>query len=81
MAVGAGTDITLTLPTDAASQVTHAIAYTADLTPGAIKGETLGTITYTLDGKTLATTPAVALADLAPASFITKLKRKLSQYL
>jgi D-alanyl-D-alanine carboxypeptidase (penicillin-binding protein 5/6) len=81
VAVGAGKDITLTLPADAAARVTHAIAYTADLTSGATKGETLGTITYTLDGKTLATTPAVALADSAPASFVTKLKRKLSHFL
>jgi D-alanyl-D-alanine carboxypeptidase (penicillin-binding protein 5/6) len=79
--VGPAKSITLTLPTDAASRVTHAIAYTADLTPGATKGETLGNITYTLDGKTLATSPVIALADSPPASFTTKLKRKLSKYL
>ncbi|MDD2795227.1 D-alanyl-D-alanine carboxypeptidase family protein [Acidocella sp.] len=79
--VGPGKDITLTLPSDAAARITHNIAYTADLTPGTTKGETLGIITYTLDGKTLTTAPAIALADEAPASFVTKLKRKLSKYI
>ena len=79
--VAASRAITLTLPTDAAGQVTHSIAYTADLTPGVTKGQTLGTITYTLDGKTLATAPVTAMADAPPASFMTKLKRKLSKYL
>ncbi len=53
--VGAADNITVTLPDDAASKVTHSISYTADLTPGATKGEVLGTITYTANGKTLAT--------------------------
>lgn len=79
--VGVGSTLTQTLPADAAGKITHTIAYTADLTQGATKGEVLGTITYTLDGKTLATTPALALADAAPASFMTKLKRKLSKFL
>jgi D-alanyl-D-alanine carboxypeptidase (penicillin-binding protein 5/6) len=79
--VGPANTITLTLPDDAAPRVTHSIAYTADLTQGATKGETLGTVTYTLDGKTLATSPVIALADSPAASFTTKLKRKLSKYL
>ena len=81
VAVGPGKDITLTLPNDAASKITNSIAYTADLTPGTTKGETLGTITYSLDGKQIATAPAIALADEAPATFATKLKRKLSKYI
>ena len=81
VAVGTSKDITVTLPTDATSKVTHSIAYTADMTPGVTKGEELGTITYTLDGKTLATSPVIALADSPPASFFTKLKRRLSKYL
>jgi D-alanyl-D-alanine carboxypeptidase (penicillin-binding protein 5/6) len=79
--VGAAQDIFLTLPTDAANAVTHNITYTADLTPGVTKGETLGSVTYTANGKNLATVPVVALADVPPASFITKLKLKLSKYL
>ncbi|OYV36375.1 MAG: peptidase M15 [Acidocella sp. 20-61-6] len=79
--VGVGSTITQTLPADAAKNITHTIAYTADLTQGATKGEVLGTITYTLDGKTLASAPVLALANSAPASFMTKLKRKLSKIL
>ncbi len=79
--VGVPKDIMLTLPSDGVSKITHSIAYTADLTPGVTKGETLGTITYTLTGKTLATSPVVALADSPSAGFVTKLKRKLSRYI
>jgi D-alanyl-D-alanine carboxypeptidase (penicillin-binding protein 5/6) len=71
--------VVLTLPIDAAKQITHTIAYTADLSNGATKGETLGTITYTLDGKTLATIPAVALTDAPPASQFSKWERKISK--
>jgi D-alanyl-D-alanine carboxypeptidase (penicillin-binding protein 5/6) len=81
VAVGAADDIVLTLPADAAHAVTHTIAYNTDLAEGAKKGETLGTITYTLDGKIVATSPAIALADAPPASFMTKLQRKLSKML
>ena len=57
------------------------ITYTADLTPGVTKGETLGTVTYTLDGKTLGTSPVIALTDSPPTTFFTKLKLKLSKYI
>jgi D-alanyl-D-alanine carboxypeptidase (penicillin-binding protein 5/6) len=77
--VGVAADVALTLPTDAVSAVTHSMAYTADFSNGVTKGETLGTITYTANGKTLATAPVVALADEAPAGFFTKLQRKLSK--
>ena len=81
VAVGPAQDVTLTLPADAVNRITHSIAYTADLTPGVTKGETLGSVTYTVDGKTLANVPVVALADSPPATFFTKLKRKLSKML
>ena len=68
-------------PDDALAHITHSISYTTDLTPGVTKGETLGTITFTLNGKTIATVPAIALADSPPASFFTKLDRKLSKAL
>jgi len=77
--VGAGQNVTLTLPIDAAKQITHSINYTADLSNGATKGETLGTITYTLEGKTIATVPAVALADAPAASQFDKWERKFSK--
>jgi D-alanyl-D-alanine carboxypeptidase (penicillin-binding protein 5/6) len=81
VAVGVKSDISLTLPVDAVSAVTHSIAYTADLTPGVTKGETLGTVTYSANGKTLGSSPVIALADAPPASFFTKLKHKLSKML
>jgi len=77
--VGAGQNVTLTLPIDAAKQITHSINYTADLSNGATKGETLGTITYTLEGKTIASIPAVALTDAPPASQFSKWERKISK--
>jgi serine-type D-Ala-D-Ala carboxypeptidase (penicillin-binding protein 5/6) len=79
--VGTPKDITLTLPTDATKTVQHSITYSADLTPGVTKGETLGTVTFTANGKTLATSPVIALTGAPAARFTTKLKRKLSQYL
>ena len=79
VAVGPAKTVVLTLPIDAAKQVTHSIAYTADLSNGATKGETLGTITYTLDGKIVATVPAVALVDAPPASEFSKWSRKFSK--
>jgi D-alanyl-D-alanine carboxypeptidase (penicillin-binding protein 5/6) len=77
--VGVAQTTVLTLPTDAASRLTHSITYTAALDNGVTKGENLGTITYTLDGKTLATVPAIALADAPPAGMITKLSRALAK--
>jgi serine-type D-Ala-D-Ala carboxypeptidase (penicillin-binding protein 5/6) len=81
VAVGAAKNITVTLPTDASGAVTHSITYTANLTPGVTKGELLGTVTYTANGKTLATSPVVALGDAPPTRFLTKLKRQLSKYI
>ena len=79
--VGVAKTIDMTLPSDGVSKVADQITYTADLAPGVTKGETLGTITYTLDGKTLASSPVVALADSPPATMLTKLKLSLSKYL
>jgi D-alanyl-D-alanine carboxypeptidase (penicillin-binding protein 5/6) len=81
VAVGPATTITLTLPTDAVGKVTSSIAYTADLTPGVTLDEPVGTVTYTLGAKTLATAPVIALADSPAAGLFTKIKRKLSKYL
>jgi D-alanyl-D-alanine carboxypeptidase (penicillin-binding protein 5/6) len=78
VAVGPAQTGVVTLPVDAAGKVTHAITYTADLSNGATKGETLGTITFTLDGKTVGTTAAVALADSPAASYMTMIKRKIA---
>ena len=79
--VGVDQDITITLPQDAENTVKHTITYTANLEPGVTSGEVLGTVTYSANGKTLATTPAVALADSPPASFFTKIRNKLQKIL
>jgi D-alanyl-D-alanine carboxypeptidase (penicillin-binding protein 5/6) len=77
--VGVAQTTVLTLPADAATRLTHSITYTAALDNGVTKGETLGAITYTLDGKILATVPAVALADAPPAGMMTRLSRALAK--
>ncbi len=81
VAVGVPASITVTLPDDAVAKVTHQISVTTDLTPGVTKGETIGSVTYTAEGKTLATSPLIALADSAPVTWSTKLKRKLGAML
>jgi D-alanyl-D-alanine carboxypeptidase (penicillin-binding protein 5/6) len=78
VAVGPAQTVVLTLPVDAAGRVAHGVAYTAALDNGVTKGETLGTATYTLDGKPIATVPLVALADAPPAGMVTKLERRIS---
>jgi D-alanyl-D-alanine carboxypeptidase (penicillin-binding protein 5/6) len=79
--VGAAQTSVLTLPTDAAANLTHSITYTADLAQGVTKGETLGSITYSLDGKTLATIPAIALEDAPAAGMMTRLSRAIGKML
>jgi serine-type D-Ala-D-Ala carboxypeptidase (penicillin-binding protein 5/6) len=79
--VGVANTIDLTMPSDGTSKVAYKITYTADLTPGVTKGETLGTVTYTLDGKALGSSPVIALTDAPPTTFFTKLKLKLSKYI
>jgi D-alanyl-D-alanine carboxypeptidase (penicillin-binding protein 5/6) len=79
--VGAANSIDTTVPTNGVSKVAYKITYAADLTPGVTKGETLGTVTYTLDGKTLGSSPVIALTDSPPTTFFTELKLKLGKYL
>lgn len=79
--VGASKDVIVTLPVDAEKSVTRNITYTADLKPGVTKGEVLGNVTYSANGKTLANIPVVALADSPPATFFTKLSNKLRKML
>jgi len=79
--VGTAQDIVLTLPTDAEKSVSHSINITANLIPGVTKGEILGNVTYSANGKTLASAPVIALADSPASSFITKLSRKIRKML
>lgn len=79
--VGVAQDVVVTLPLDAQKSVTHTINVTADLTPGVTKGETLGNISYSANGKILVTAPLVALAASPRAGFFTKLSRKIRKML
>ena len=79
--VGVAKDIVVTLPIDAKKSITHTITITTPLTQGVIKGEVLGSITYSAKGKNLAVAPIVALADSPPTSFTTKLSRKIRSLL
>lgn len=81
VAVGTTQDLALTLPTDAANSVTHSVAYNADLSKGVTKGEVLGTVSFSANGKIITTAPVVALADAPPASFMKKLQTKLRSWL
>jgi D-alanyl-D-alanine carboxypeptidase (penicillin-binding protein 5/6) len=74
-------DVTVSVPTDGAKKITASYAYTADLAQGAKKGEDLGTVTWTLGTKTIASSKLIALSDAPPASFMTKISRKLSKIL
>jgi D-alanyl-D-alanine carboxypeptidase (penicillin-binding protein 5/6) len=75
--VGTAQDVTLTLPADAATGITHSIAYNADLGKGVTKGEVLGTASFSAGGKILTTAPVVALANAPAAGFMTKLRNML----
>jgi D-alanyl-D-alanine carboxypeptidase (penicillin-binding protein 5/6) len=81
VAVSVPHDIIVSAPTDGEKKIAVSIAYTADLSNGAKKGEVLGNATWTLAGKTVATSPLTALADAPPASFMTKLTRKMNKIL
>jgi D-alanyl-D-alanine carboxypeptidase (penicillin-binding protein 5/6) len=79
--VGVAHDVIVSAPSDGVKKITASYAYTTDLTTGAKTGEQLGTATWTLGGKTVATAPLVALSDQPPASFTTKISRKLKKIL
>ena len=79
--VGIAKDIVVTIPIDAKKSVAHTITITTPLTQGVIKGEVLGSITYSAKGKNLAVAPIIALADSPPTSFTTKLSRKIRSLL
>ena len=79
--VGIDKNITVTMPIDAQKSITHTLTVTASLAPGVTKGETLGSVTYSAKGKTLATTPIIALAASPPVTFTTKLSRKIRSML
>ncbi len=78
---GPAHNVFLSVPADAAAKITHSITINADLSDGVTTGQTIGTVDFTLDGKTVASTDVVALADSPGAGFFTRMKRKLENML
>jgi D-alanyl-D-alanine carboxypeptidase (penicillin-binding protein 5/6) len=81
VAVGAASSVTMTVPADAAGKLATAIAYTVDPAAGVTKGEVVGTVTFSLNGKAVGSVPAVALADAPAANMLTRLQRRLGNML
>lgn len=79
--VGAEKNVIVTVPVDAQKSLTYSITYDANLKPGVTKGEPLGNATYSVNGKTLAVVPVVALEDAPPITFFTKIKNALRNFL
>ena len=79
VAVGAGETTVLTLPADAAKEITHSLAFTRPVGGGVRRGEVLGAITFSVQGKTIATVPAIALADELPASQFVIWERRFNK--
>ena len=77
VAVGPAHSITMTIPALAAKTLKTSVALDPPPAAGVRRGQTVGTITVSAGGKTLATVPAVALADDPPAGFVTRMMRKL----
>ena len=79
VAVGAGETTVLTLPADEAKQISRNIAYTTPVGGGVRRGQVLGMITFSVQGRTVATIPAIALADELPASQFLIWERKFNK--
>ncbi len=77
VAVGPGHDVSMTLPVLAAKTLKTNVTLDPPPAGGVHRGQRVGTITVTAEGKTLATVPAVALADDPRASFMTRMMRRL----
>lgn len=75
--VAAAHDVTMTIPVLAAKTMKVTVAYDTPPPGGVAKGERVGTITITAGTQTLATVPAVAMVADPPASFVTRMMRKL----
>jgi D-alanyl-D-alanine carboxypeptidase (penicillin-binding protein 5/6) len=74
--VGAAQTITVTMPVIAAKTLKTTVAFSGPFNTGVTTGATVGTVTVSANGKTLATVPAIALATAKPAGVFTKLMRR-----
>lgn len=79
--VAAKRDVVMTIPVIAAKSLKATIAYDPAPKAGIAKGQTVGTITVTSNGRTIATVPAVALADDKPAGLLTRAIRRIKHML
>ncbi|WP_020648973.1 D-alanyl-D-alanine carboxypeptidase family protein [Solimonas variicoloris] len=73
IAIGTLEPVALALPRGNAERVQIAATVNAPIVAPLAKGQTLGTATITLDGKTLKSVPLVALADVEQGGFFHRL--------
>lgn len=81
ISVGAAKDVVLTVPRREVKSLKTALALNADPPPDLPRGSKVGTITISLDGKTVATVPAVTLVGARHAGFMTRMMRDLNKML
>jgi len=72
VAAGFGTDQYLTLPKGKADKLSVAMVATEPLIAPVTKGQSLGTVKVSLEGKPVAEYPLVALADVGPANIFRR---------
>jgi D-alanyl-D-alanine carboxypeptidase (penicillin-binding protein 5/6) len=73
IAVGTLEPVALSLPRGSTDKLQISAQINAPIVAPLAKGQTLGTATVTLDGKTLKTVPLVAMADVPPGGFFHRL--------
>lgn len=81
IAVGAAKDLVVTAPSESLKSITTTLHLAPNPPQTLPKGTPVGTITYSLAGKVLATVPAVTLSAAHPAGFVTRMMRRLSSSL
>lgn len=80
IAVGAAKPFYVAIPIGDKSRVKVALALSADGSSAIAKGQVVGTITASLDGKIIATAPAVALDGAEKAGFMTRLWNQIMKW-
>ncbi|MEE3502470.1 D-alanyl-D-alanine carboxypeptidase family protein [Acidiphilium acidophilum] len=79
--VAAQHDVVMTVPKVAVKGFKTTVTYDAPPKAGVAKGDVVGTITVSADGKTIATVPAVAMVADPEAGFMTRMVRRIKHAL
>ncbi len=74
--VGAGRDVVATVPIASAKTLSTTVTLDAPAGRAIARGAVVGQVTVSANGKPIATVPAVALAPMQPAGFVTLLMRR-----